>query len=77
MGMVKRCICISHPTFDDGETGIEETKRIAEVFLASLQATMSQSEVSGGLTTQQKDQMKAYLNQFRFLIRKLPNEIVK
>ena len=74
--MVKRCICISHPSFDE-ETGIKETKRIAEVFLTSLRATMSQSEVSGGLTTEQKDQMKAYLNQFRFLIRKLPDEIVK
>lgn len=74
--MVKRCICISHPGFDD-DNGIEETKRIAEVFLASLKATMAQSEVTGGMTSNQKQEMKSYLNQFRFMIRKLPEDIVK
>jgi len=70
--MVKhRCIVIHHPAFDES---VEEAKRTAEVFVTALKATLAQSEVTGGMTQSQKEEMQAYLNQFRFLIRKVPKE---
>ena len=74
--MVKRCICIHHPTFDD-DNGIEDTKRLADVLIEALKATMNQNQITGGMSEKQKQEMKSYLKQFRFMIKKIPKDILK